>query len=313
VREDCPLVPAVVAAIVLSTAAGVWAEHRWRERAGIGARRALLFVLYVILPPATFFNFARADIDRDAGIGLGIAIVALLLAAAIAWLLASRVLRFRRATVGSVLSCTFVANTGYLGYPLVAVLLGLDALSEAVVYDIVVASPALLLAAFSVGAAFGERAGEGAGERVRAFFTRNPPLYAALLALIAPDSLAPDLLVDASRIAIVAILPVGFFAVGAALAEEADEGKIGFPPRFDAPVATAVAVRLVVAPALLYGLSAPFIELPDTYLLLAAMPCGLNTMIVTHAYGLDLRVAAGAIAWSTAIAIAAIVPVAIVS
>jgi predicted permease len=306
-------VPAVVAAIVISTAAGVWAEHRWRERAGIGARRALLFVLYVVLPPATFFNLARADIGRDAGIGLGIAVLALLLAAAIAWFLASRVLRFRRATVGSVLSCVFVANTGYLGYPLVAVLLGFDALSEAVVYDIVVASPALLLAAFSVGAAFGDRAGEGVGERVRAFFTRNPPLYAAILALIAPDALAPDVLVDASRIAIVAILPVGFFAVGAALAEEAEEGKVGFPPRFDPPVATAVGVRLLLAPALLYGLAAPFIELPDTYLLLAAMPCGLNTMIVTHAYGLDLRVAAGAIAWSTAIAIAAIVPVSIIA
>jgi predicted permease len=306
-------VPAVVAAIVISTAAGVWAEHRWRERAGIGARRAMLFVLYFVLPPATFFNLARADIGRDAGIGLGIAIVALLLAAAIAWFLASRVLRFRRATVGSVLSCVFVANTGYLGYPLVAVLLGFDALSEAVVYDIVVASPALLLAAFSVGAAFGDRAGEGVGERVRAFFTRNPPLYAAILALVAPDALAPDVLVDASRIAIVAVLPVGFFAVGAALAEESEEGKVGFPPRFDSPVATAVGVRLLLAPALLYGLAAPFIELPDTYLLLAAMPCGLNTMVVTHAYGLDLRVAAGAIAWSTAIAIAAIVPVSIIA
>jgi predicted permease len=306
-------VPAVIATIVLSTAAGVWAERRWAERADVAAKRALLFVLYVVLPPATFFNLARAEIDRDAGIGIGIAIVALGLTALVAWFLAARVLRLRRATVGSVLSCVLVANTGYLGYPLVAVLLGFDALSEAVVYDILVASPALLLAAFSVGAAFGERAGEGVGERLRAFFTRNPPLYAALLALIAPDALAPDVLVDAARIAIVAILPVGFFAVGAALAEEAEEGKVPFPPHLDAPVATAVAARLLLAPALLYLLALPFIELPDTYLLLAAMPCGLNTMIVTQAYGLDLRVAAGAIAWSTAIAIVAIVPVAILT
>ena len=33
------------------------------------------------------------------------------------------------------------------------------------------------------------------------------------------------------------------------------------------------------------------------------MPCGINTMIVTHAYGLDLRISAGAVAWSTAIAV----------
>jgi predicted permease len=171
----------------------------------------------------------------------------------------------------------------------------------------------LLLGAFSVGAAFGERSGEGAGERIAAFFTRNPPLYAAALALIAPDSLAPDPLVDASRIALVAILPLGFFAVGAALAEEAEEGSVPVPPPLDAPVAAAVAIRLLVAPTLLYLLALPLIDLPDTYLLLAAMPCGLNTMIVTHAYGLDLRIAAGAVAWSTAIAVAAIVPISLLA
>jgi hypothetical protein len=178
---------------------------------------------------------------------------------------------------------------------------------------VLVSSPALLLGAFSVGAAFGARAGEGPRERVAAFFTRNPPLYAAILALVAPDSLAPDALVDASRIAIVAILPLGFFAVGAALAEEADEGAMPVPPPLDAPVATAVALRLVIAPSLLYLLALPLIDLPDTYLLLAAMPSGINSMIVTHAYGLDLRISAGAVAWSTAIAVAAIVPLSILT
>jgi predicted permease len=64
-------------------------------------------------------------------------------------------------------------------------------------------------------------------------------------------------------------------------------------------------MRLIVAPALLYLLAAPLIDLPSPYLLVAAMPCGLNTMIVTHAYGLDLSVTAGAVAWSTALAVAA--------
>jgi predicted permease len=217
---------------------------------------------------------------------------------------ASRLLRLGRPAVGSVICCTLVANTGYLGYPLVAALLGFDQLSEAVIYDVLVSAPALLVGAFSVGAAFGERAGETPRERAAAFFLRNPPLYAAALALIAPDSLAPDALVDASRIVIVALLPLGFFAVGAALAEEAEEGAIPFPPPLDAAVAAAVGLRLVVAPGLLLLLALPLIDLPGPYLLLAAMPCGINTMIVTHAYGLDLRISAGAVAWSTAIAVA---------
>jgi malate permease and related proteins len=299
---------AIVATILVATAVGVWAEERYGGRAGIAARRGLIFVLYFVLPPVTFFNLARADIDVNAGAGVALAYVALGAVAFTAWLVAARVLRLERPAIGSVMCCALIANTGYLGYPLVAAVLGFDALSEAVVYDVLVSAPALLLGAFSVGAAFGEAAGEGVRERTAAFFTRNPPLYAAVLAVIAPDSLAPDVLVDASRIAIVAVLPLGFFAVGAALAEEADEGAIAVPPPLDAPVAAAVAIRLVLAPLLLYLIALPLIELPDTYLLLAAMPCGINTMIVTHAYGLDLRISAGAVAWSTAIAVVALVP-----
>jgi malate permease and related proteins len=294
----------IVLTIILAGAAGAWAEHRYGGRAGIATRRALLFVLYVVLPPTTFFNLVRVDFDADIGLGIGLGYLALALAATGAWFVASRLLRLGRPAVGSVICCTLVANTGYLGYPLVAALLGFDQLSEAVIYDVLVSAPALLVGAFSVGAAFGERAGETPRERAAAFFLRNPPLYPAALALIAPDSLAPDALVDASRIAIVALLPLGFFAVGAALAEEAEERAIPFPPPLDAAVAAAVGLRLVVAPGLLLLLALPLIELPGPYLLLAAMPCGINTMIVTHAYGLDLRISAGAVAWSTAIAVA---------
>jgi predicted permease len=61
----------------------------------------------------------------------------------------------------------------------------------------------------------------------------------------------------------------------------------------------------VLAPLLLVALAAPVIDLPGPYLLLAAMPVGLNAITVAHVYGLDLRLAAGAIAWSTALAVAA--------
>jgi predicted permease len=294
---------AIVSAIILATVAGAWAEHRYGGRAGIAARRALLLVLYVVLPPVTFFNLARVEFDADVGLGIGLAYLALALAALIAWFVASRPLSLGRPAVGSVICCTLVANTGYLGYPLVAALLGFDRLSEAVIYDVLVSAPALLIGAFSVGAAFGESAGETRRERVVAFFVRNPALYAAALALIAPDALAPDALVDASRIVIVALLPLGFFAVGVALAEEAEEGVLPVPPPLDAAVAAAVTLRLLVAPTLLFLFALPLIDLPGPYLLLAAMPCGINTMIVTHAYGLDLRIAAGAVAWSTAIAV----------
>ena len=302
---------AVALAIVASSAAGIWAEARYGRRAGAASRRSLTFVLYGLLPPVTFFNLARADFSAEVGVGIACAYVALGLAVAAAYLVASRWLRLGRAQTGSVMCCVLVANTGYLGYAVVAGVLGFDSLSEAVVYDVVVAGPALLIGAFTIGAAFGDEAGEGPRERVRAFFLRNPPLYAAALALVAPDAMAPDLAVDASRIAVVAILPIGFFAVGVALAEEAEDGELALPPPIDPAIATAVGVRLALAPLLLLGVSAPIIELPEQYLLLAAMPCGINGLIVTHAYGLDLRITSAAIAWSTSLALVGILALAV--
>src|SRR5204863_303158 len=78
-----------------------------------------------------------------------------------------------------------------------------------------------------------------------------------------------------------------------------------FPPPVTPPVASALALRLLVAPAVLLALAAPLVHLPDAYLLMAAMPTGINTLVVAHVYGLDLRIAAGAIAWSTSIVVAA--------
>lgn len=296
----------IAAAIAVSIAAGLWSERRFGAGATTFSRRSLLFVLYAVMPPVTFLNLVGADLDVDAGIGIVLGLASLTVLGFTAWLIATRLLCLSRPSTGALISSVIVANTGYLGYAVIAALLGFDRLSEAVAYDVLVSSPVLLLGSFSVGAAFGFSAGETRGARVRAFLLRNPALYAAILALLAPASLAPQALVDVSRVVIIAILPLGFFAVGVALAADAERGAIAFPPRFDAPVATAVALRLIGGPLLLFALAAAFIDLPPAYLLLAAMPCGLNTMIVGHAYGLDLRIAAGAITWSTAIFVAGV-------
>lgn len=293
------------AAIVAAVAVGVWAERRWPRGAGIAARRSLLLMLYVLIPPLIFFNLAASEIDVEHGAGLGLGLLAISLAGLLAWWLASRVLRLARHRTGAVIAAVLCMNSGYLGYPLTVALLGRDELSTAVLYDVLVSGPSLLLGAFAVGAAFGTKAGETPGERVRAFFTRNPPLYAAIAGMVAPQALAPDVLVDVSQAIIVAILPIGFFAVGATLAENAEHGKLPMPPPLTPPVGVALAVRLAVAPALLIVLAAPLIDLPAPYLLLAAMPTGLNSMVVAHAYGLDMEITAEAVVWSTAIVVGA--------
>jgi predicted permease len=292
-----------IAAIAISGTAGVAAEQRWPTRAVDWARTALVASLYTLVPFVVFFNLARVHIDADLGGGLVIGWIAILSAAGLAWLTGSRLLRLSRPATGTLITGTLVPNSGYLGYPLTASLLGFHALGQAVVYDVIVAAPCLLLMAFGTGAAFGTKAGDGFRQRLVAFFTRNPPFYAAIAALLAPDSLAPDALVDASRVAVIALLPIGFFAVGAVLAEEVEDRTLEIGSPFHPPVASVILLRLVIAPGLLLGLSLPFIDLPGPYLLLAAMPCGINTLLVAHVYGLDAKLAAQAVAWTTGIAV----------
>jgi len=292
-------------AIVAAVAVGVWSEHRWPRGAALAARRSLTLMLYVLLPPVIFFNIAASEIDVSHGIGLALGIVASSIGALLAWWVSSRVLKLPRFQTGAVVCTVLSVNTGYLGYPLTVALLGRDQLSTAVLYDVLVTGPCLLLGAFAVGAAFGTKAGEGPRQRVRAFFTRNPPLYAAIAGLLAPKALAPVALVDVSQALIVAILPIGFFAVGATLAENAEHGELPMPPPLTRPVVLSLVSRLAVVPALLMLLAAPLIDLPAAYRLLSAMPSGLNSLVIAHAYGLDMEITAEAVTWSTAIVVLA--------
>lgn len=295
----------IAATIAVSVAAGVGLE-RWK---GAGAHRIargiLNAVVFGLLPFVNFFNIARLEVTVDVGGGILLAYLALALTGAAAWALAARGLRLGRPETGAVVLSSILANTGYLGLPLTVAVLGGDHLAEALAYDVLLGGPVLWVAAFALGAGFGDRAGEGARERTRAFLVRNPPLIAALLGLAAPTWLAPDVLVEASRIAVLAILPLGFFAVGALLAEEAEEGALSLPPPISREVAAAIGLRLVVAPALLAAMAAPLIELPPAYLLLMAMPCGINALAVAHVYGLRVRIPAAAIAWGTTVVVVA--------
>ena len=108
------------------------------------------------------------------------------------------------------------------------------------------------------------------------------------------------------------LAPVGFFVLGVQLAAGRRAEGWRFPLRLSAPVAVIVGLRMVVAPLLLIGLAWSTITIPDAYLVQAAMPVGINTLVVAHAYDLDLTIATSALAWSTAIAVVAALVLAVI-
>ncbi|HEX2103089.1 MAG TPA: AEC family transporter, partial [Solirubrobacteraceae bacterium] len=197
---------AVVVAIVGATAAGIGAERRWGARARAATGRLLDVMLYAVLPLVTFFLVARLELTAGVGAGLVFAYVVALVVGALAWVAGEHVLRLPRPSTGSLVVTSMQGNTGYLGVPLVATLLGTDELGAAVAYDTVVSSPLMYAGGFAIGAALGSRAGDTARQRARAYVVRNPVLLGLLAALVAPDALAPDAAVDVARVVAIALL-----------------------------------------------------------------------------------------------------------
>ena len=290
----------ILALIGGSAAMGFGAEHRYRAAAERLARRLLWLVLWVLMPVVTFFNIATLHITAHVGAGIAFGWIAVFTTLGLAYLIGTRVLRLSRPGTGALMSSSSFGNTGYLGIPLTGALFGLHEIPNAVAYDTLVSSALLVTVGFSVGAAFGT-VGQRARDRLAAFFFRNPPLWAAVLGLLAPAALAPDWAVHASRVLVVAILPIGFFAVGVTLAAETDEGQAKFPPPLTSDVVTALVLKLVIPPLVVLGLSSLLIDVPSAYITQAAMSSGLNNLVVAHSYGLDRKLTAAAIAWSTAV------------
>src|SRR4051794_20631649 len=151
--------------MVAGAGVGVWSEVRRPREAVALARKLLLVMLYVLVPPVIFFNLAAASISVDNGIGIGIALVNMGLVGVAVWFVASRLLQLSAPKTGAVICAAIVANTTYLGYPLTVALLGRDDLPTGVLFDVLVGGPTLMFGAFGGGAAFGTRAGEGVGQR----------------------------------------------------------------------------------------------------------------------------------------------------
>ena len=296
----------LAATTLLATLLGVAVERRWAERAQRLSGRLLEAIVFVLLPIVIFLTVIELKVTSSIGAGLGFGWVERIVVFVLAWVIGTKVLRLTRPETGAVMTTASLANTGYLGIPLVALMLGNDKIGLAVAYDTVVNAPAVLLLGFGIGAAYGTKAGDTMGQRVKAFLVRNPPLYALILALILPESIAPSWGSDLAHVLALGVAPLGFFALGVNLMLEHEETGVRiFPPPLTAPVGTAVLLRCFVAPAVMALLSATVIGVPTTFLVEAAMASGINSLVVAHIYGLDMRITVGAITWSTALVIVA--------
>jgi predicted permease len=298
----------VAGIIAVSTAAGIAAEPRLPESGRPVAAVLARLLLWVLMPVLYFFVVARLKLTAGVGVGIVFGYVELAVVGVLAWLVSTRLLRLSRPATGAVVISVILANTGYLGLPLVTALMGTGQLPFGIAYDSAVSAPMFLIVAMAVGAALGTRGAGTPREQGRALLV-NPPLWAVIAGLVVPDATAPDAALDVAHALVYALIPIGFFIVGLTLGAESEEGQLSFPPALSVPVVATLGLRLLVAPALMLLLAGLVHDVPDAYLLQAAMPCGANAVVIAHLYGLDLKIASSAVAWSTMLVLVAAVVV----
>jgi malate permease and related proteins len=291
----------ITVAVVAGMAIGAAARRR-TARTDRVVTWSLDLVLYALLPLVAFSFGSRIELDLTTLVGIlgGYSVIATV--GVIAWQVSKRRLGLTRAQQGAVVLCVVLANTGYLGLPVALTLLGNDEFPQAVAWDQLISGPmALAVAPFIAGAFAGVHEDAHLGTRIIEILRRAPAIPALVLGIAAPDALVPDWLFDVASWAVYATLPLGFFAVGATI--ERLRGSESAPR--PAPVMLVIALRNLTAPALFFLLSSAVLpDEPRAFLLQAAMPCGINALVVGHAFDLDRGLIATSIAWSTGLVLA---------
>lgn len=284
--------------VVAAMAAGAFARNH-THRSDEFVRVALDLVMLVMIPVIGYTYATRLELNVSTVVGIlgGYAVIAIV--GVIAWQITDKRMHLSRAQQGAVVLGAVLANTGYLGLPVARTLLAEHEFPQSVAWDSLISQPMALLIAPFIAAAFSPTHQHAhVGKQLLAVIKRAPAIPALILGLIVPASWAPQWLFDIATVFIYLILPLGFFAVGVTLMRLRHAGHK--PPT--QAIVLILALRNIVAPVLFILLG--LVLLPDeprAFTLQALMPCGLNALVIGHAFDLDTGVIATAIAWSTAL------------
>jgi predicted permease len=284
--------------VIVLVAFGIGVLLARTGRLGPGASDLLNRLVIDVCLPATILRLVpRMRLEPSLAVLAAMPWLLALAAAGITWA-AGRLLRLDAGLRTAMFVCLALANTSFLGYPLVGALRGQQALPLAVVYDQLGTFVMLAI----VGPVVTATAGRAAGEPVRARTVLRgivtfPPFVALVLALLSMPWRQPAWL-DQTLAAFAGILvPLAMIAVGLRL-------RLA-PPRPVAAFTVGLVAKLVLMPllALLLVLAlaaaglrvAPLVR--DVAVLQAGMPSMISAGAVVMAAGLAPETVAAWVGW----------------
>lgn len=238
-------------------------------------------VLYICLPAAVLTYVPRLQLDPGL-LGLMVTPWLLMLATWALVSLATRVFGFARDVHAVLLLCVALANSSFIGYPMVRALLGDAALPYAVVYDQF--GTFLLLSTFGL-AVLARYSGDKApgALQVLARIARFPPLWALVFALVLMPAEPPLWIGNALRQLADAMLPLVMLAVGLSI-------QLRLPREELLPLGLGLGLKLLVMPALALPLSWA-LGLDGVMLQANVLESAMPTMITAAALAIAHRLA----------------------
>ncbi|AWH47786.1 malate permease [Stenotrophomonas sp. SAU14A_NAIMI4_5] len=238
-------------------------------------------VLYVCLPAAVLTYVPRLQLDASL-LGLMATPWLLMLATWALVSLATRVFGFARDVHAVLLICVALANSSFIGYPMVRALLGDAALPYAVVYDqfgtflLLSTFGLLVLARYS-----GDR--PPTALQVLGRIGRFPPLWALLFALLLMPAQPPSWIGTALKQLADAMLPLVMLAVGLSIQLRLRREELR-------PLAVGLLLKLLVLPALALPLSWA-LGMQGLMLKANVLESAMPTMITAAALAISHRLA----------------------
>ena len=228
------------------------------------------FVIYLCLP-ATIWKLLPG-MHFEPALWMVVAMPWLLLAlSALAILAVARMRGYSRPVCGALLLCVPLGNTSFLGFPLVAALLGEPALRYAVLYDQLGSFLALSTYGLYIAARYG--AGPDLTWAQTALRILRFPPFVALLLAFTPLPRLPLLVPLWARLSDV-LVPLAMFAVGMRLSWQ--------PPRPFGAVLLGLGLKLALMPLVAYGLLRA-LSAPEPLLRVVVLEAGMPSMITAGA------------------------------
>lgn len=238
-------------------------------------------VLYVCLPAAVLIYVPRLHLDTSL-IGL-VATPWLLMLCTLALVsLATRAFGFARDVHAVLLICVALANSSFIGYPMVRALLGDHALPYAVVYDQF--GTFVLLSTFGlyvIARYSGDTPPTAAQILLR--IAKFPPLWALLFALTLMPEQPPGWIGTGLKQLADAMLPLVMLAVGFSI-------QLRLPLDELKPLGIGLLLKLLVMPALALPISCGF-GLQGAMLQANVLESAMPTMITAAALAMSHRLA----------------------